>query len=180
MFSFASLTAACILGVASATPLARQTTCNPNFEGVGVSIITGETEWGVSPVAAGTVLKNDVEGFPLNATTEWHVEQTGSPSATYIVKAITDNELVVDFVDNLLTLENIDSAKETQIWEIDCKQCVPGASSAPGGIFASGCAIKSVPTGLCVTLEHASENFGLTDCNPVAEQTFDFWTETSA
>jgi hypothetical protein len=38
-----SLVSACILGVVSATPVARQT-CNPNFEGAGVSIIANEVE----------------------------------------------------------------------------------------------------------------------------------------
>ncbi|KAJ7677997.1 hypothetical protein DFH06DRAFT_1291353 [Mycena polygramma] len=180
MFSFASLTVACLLAVASATPLARQSTCSPNFEGAGVSIVAGDTEWGVSPVVAGTALKKDVGTFPPNATAQWHVEQTGSSSATYIVKAITNNGLVVDLADGLLTLENINSTKQTQIWDIDCKQCTPGASSGPGAKYAAGCAIKSAPSGLCVTLEMGSEFFGLTECNPVVAQTFDFWTATSA
>lgn len=91
MFSLATLTVACILGVVSTTPLAtRQTaTCNPNFEGAGVSIIAGDTEWGVSPVVAGTLLKKDVGTFPPNATAQWHVEQSGSANpTTYIVKYV--------------------------------------------------------------------------------------------
>jgi hypothetical protein len=60
--------------------------CNPNFEGAGVSIIDGGVEWGVSPAVAGTVLNRILGGFPLNATAEWHVEQTGAYPPTYIVK----------------------------------------------------------------------------------------------
>ncbi|KAJ7931300.1 hypothetical protein B0H13DRAFT_1858142 [Mycena leptocephala] len=115
--------------------------------------------------------------LPQNTTTEWHVEQTSSANPTYIVKAITNNKLVVGLANGLLTLEGIDSNKQTQIWEIDCTQCLPGASSTPGGgKFASGCAIKSAR----VTLEMGSEFMGLTECDPVVTQTFDFWTATSA
>ncbi|KAJ7888447.1 hypothetical protein B0H13DRAFT_889028 [Mycena leptocephala] len=187
MFSLATLTAACILGAVtvSATPVTRQApTCSPNFEGAAVSIIANQVEWDVSPVVAGTPLKKDVTGtFPLNATAEWHVEQTGSANpTTYIVKALTPaNNLVVDLANGILTLEDIDAKKQTQIWEIECKQCLSGASSTPGGgKFASGCAIKSAPSSLCVTAEMGSEYFGLTDCSPVVAQTFDFWTATSA
>ncbi|KAJ7220625.1 hypothetical protein GGX14DRAFT_675394 [Mycena pura] len=183
MFSLASVTLACLLGVVSASPLApRQgTTCNPNFEGAGVSIIAGQTEWGVSPVAAGTPLKRDLGTFPLNATAEWHVEQTGAANPTYIVKAISNNQEVVDVVNGRLTLEDISSTAKTQIWEIDCKQCVQGASSTPGGgKFAAGCAIRSAPSGLCVQLEMGSEFIALAECSGVVAQTYDFWTATSA
>ncbi|KAJ7705574.1 hypothetical protein B0H17DRAFT_1193230 [Mycena rosella] len=187
MFSLASLTVACILGVAAATPFARQSAmCNPNLEGAGVSIITpGDTEWYVSPVVAGTALKKDGGGFPPNATAEWHVEQTGSANpTTYIVKAISNNGLVADVVNGQLTLEEIDSSKQSQLWEINCKQCFSGASSTPGGgEFAVGCLIKSVPTGLCATLEMGSEFLGLGECDnehPVVAETFNFWTATNA
>ncbi|KAJ7779268.1 hypothetical protein B0H16DRAFT_1502116 [Mycena metata] len=181
MFSLATLTVACILGVVAGTPMARQGTCAPNFEGAGVSIIAGQTEWGVSPVAAGTPLKRDLGTFPLNATAKWHVEQTGSANPTYIVKAISNNGLVVDVVNGLLTLEEIDSSKQTQIWEIECKQCTSGASSTPGGgEFAAGCSIKSVASGLCAQLEMGGEFIGVSECNPVVAQTYDFWTATTA
>ncbi|KAJ7791726.1 hypothetical protein B0H14DRAFT_2934630 [Mycena olivaceomarginata] len=177
----ASIAAACVLSIVSAKPTARQSTCSPNFEGAGVSIITGGVEWTVSPVVAGTLLKKTGTLLPPNSTANWHVEQTGSADPTYIVKAISNNELVVDVVDGQLTLEEIEASKQTQIWDIDCKQCLPGASSAPGGgEFASGCSIKSVPSGLCATLEMGSEFLGLTECNPVVAQMFNFWTATSA
>lgn len=60
--------------------------CSPNFQGAGVSIIAGSTEWGVSPVVAGTTLKSDLGQFPLNATAEWHVQQTGSANPSYIIQ----------------------------------------------------------------------------------------------
>ncbi|KAJ7097664.1 hypothetical protein C8R44DRAFT_748374 [Mycena epipterygia] len=183
MFSLASLTLACIIGAVSATPLATRqaATCSPNFEGAGVSIIAGGTEWGVSPVVAGTPLKKDLGTFPLNATAEWHVEQTGSANPTYIVKAISNNELVVDVVNGELTLEQIDSTKQTQIWEIQCAQCFSGASSTPGGgEFAIDCAIKSVPSGLCAQDEMGSEFIDLGECADVVAQRWDFWTATTA
>ncbi|KAF7368532.1 hypothetical protein MVEN_00176500 [Mycena venus] len=183
MFSLASITIACILGGVSGTSLARQETCSPNFEGAGVTIVTGDMEfqWAVSPVVAGTPLKKNGAPFPQNSTARWHVKQTGLADPTYIVSTISDNKLVVDVVDKELTLEQIDSSKQTQIWEIQCKQCLSGASSTRGGgVFASGCSIKSVPSGLCATLDMGSEFLELTDCNPRGAQTFNFWTATTA
>jgi hypothetical protein len=72
----------------SAKPTARQSTCSPNFEGAGVSIITGGVEWTVSPVVAGTLLKKTGTLLPPNSTANWHVEQTGSADPTYIVKYV--------------------------------------------------------------------------------------------
>ncbi|KAJ6521510.1 hypothetical protein B0H19DRAFT_1203859 [Mycena capillaripes] len=148
MFSLASITIACILGLVSATPSARQVTCSPDFGGAGVSIATGDAEWSVSPP------------FAMSSPANWNVDQTESANPR-----------------TSLTLEQIDSSKQTQIWEIECKQCFPGASLTPGGgVFASGCSIESVPIGLCATLETGSEFLGLADCNGVAAQTFNFWT----
>jgi hypothetical protein len=91
MISTAVLTA-CIVymaGLVVATPAPRQTTqCHPNFEGAAVSIIDGDAEWGVSPVAAGTRLVYSLGKFPLNGTAEWHVQQTGDFPPTYIVKYV--------------------------------------------------------------------------------------------
>ncbi|KAJ7678000.1 hypothetical protein DFH06DRAFT_1422411 [Mycena polygramma] len=184
MFSFAALTVACILGVTSATPLARQSTCSPDFEGAGVSIISGDDEWGYTSVAAGTDLVYNAENDPLNATAEWIVEKTGG---NYIFRAIKDTGLVVglsggDAEDNGgLALLNVDSTDSTQIWDIECTQCTPGASSAPGGRFASGCAIKSVPKDLCASRMEGSEGFGITYCNPGTHfaPLWEFWTATS-
>ncbi|KAJ7444583.1 hypothetical protein B0H11DRAFT_2291152 [Mycena galericulata] len=96
MLSSTSIFTVCMVtlfGVVSATPAPgpRQTLCNPNFEGAGVSIIDNDVEWGVSPAVAGTVLNRDLGTFPLNATAEWHVEQTGAYPPTYIVKEINHN-----------------------------------------------------------------------------------------
>ncbi|KAJ7916723.1 hypothetical protein B0H13DRAFT_2323017 [Mycena leptocephala] len=187
MLSTAALLSACMIsmsGLISATPLVPSpptVQCNPNFEGAGVSIIDGGVEWGVSPAVAGTVLNRILGGFPLNATAEWHVEQTGAYPPTYIVKEINHNNLVVDIGANgLLTLEAIDSTKATQIWQISCDQCTSGASSTPGGgKFASGCKIVSPPSGLCVRVEPAGVNIGTGECEPVIAQVWDFWTVTA-
>jgi len=176
---------ASVLGCISATPVAhapRQAVqCNPNFEGAGVSIIDNGVEWGVSQPVAGTVLERNLGSFPLNATAEWHVQQTGAYPPTYIVKNINNNDLVVDInIDGLLTLENIDSTKETQIWQISCNQCSSGASSTPGGgEFAKGCKIISAPSGLCVRVEPAGVNIGTGECQSVVAQNWDFWTATA-
>ncbi|KAJ6561669.1 hypothetical protein B0H19DRAFT_1375036 [Mycena capillaripes] len=176
MFSLASITIACILGLVSGTPSARQATCSPDFGGAGVSIATGDAEWSVSRVVAGTPLTSDGTPFAMNSPANWNVHQTESANLTYIVKEISNKDLVVDVVDGGLTLEQINSSKQTQIWEIECKQCLPGASLTPGGgVFASGCSIKSAPSGLCATLETGSD-LGLADCNGGGPQTFNFWT----
>ncbi|KAJ7705586.1 hypothetical protein B0H17DRAFT_1038363 [Mycena rosella] len=182
MFSTSLLTA-CIIaisGLASAMPPTRPQ-CNPNFEGAGVSIIDTDIEWGVSPAVAGTVLDRTLGGFPPNKTAEWHVEQTGAYPPTYIVKEINHNDLVVDIgSDGLLTLEEIDSSKQTQIWEIHCDECRSGASSTPGGgEFASGCTIISAPSGSCARAEPAGVNLGTGPCEPSVLQSWDFWTATA-
>ncbi|KAF7369288.1 hypothetical protein MVEN_00256600 [Mycena venus] len=182
MLSVAAVLATCIVSLVSATPAPRQTAqCNPNFEGAGVSIIAGGVEWGVSPVVAGTVLNRNLGSFPLNATAEWHVQQTGAFLPTYIVKEINHNELVVDIGANgLLTLEQIDGSKATQIFQIFCDSCSSGASSTPGGgKFASGCKIVSAAGGSCVRVEHAGVNIGTGECEPVVAQRWDFWTTTA-
>ncbi|KAJ7683211.1 hypothetical protein B0H17DRAFT_1137896 [Mycena rosella] len=95
--------------------------------------------------------------------------------------AINQSNLVVDVVNGKLTLEETDSSKQTQLWEIDYQQCFSGTSTPPGGgEFAVGCLIKSVSTGLCA-LEMGSEFLGLaeSDAHPVAAETFTFWTTTS-
>ncbi|KAJ7468561.1 hypothetical protein FB451DRAFT_1560290 [Mycena latifolia] len=185
MFPSTTLLTACMVaisGLAAAMPTARTPQCNPNFEGAGVSIIDTGIEWGVSPAVAGTLLDRTLGGFPLNATAEWHVEQTGASPPTYIVKEINHNDLVVDInADGLLILEEIDPSKSTQIWEIYCNECLPGASSTPGGgEFASGCRIISAANGLCARVEPAGVNLGTGECSPSgALQTFDFWTATA-
>ncbi|KAJ6615833.1 hypothetical protein B0H10DRAFT_2220009 [Mycena sp. CBHHK59/15] len=86
---------------------------------------------GVSPGAAGTQLQTHLGTYPLNATANWHVEQTGSYPPTYIVKEINHNDLAVDVVDGRLTLEAIYYTRQTPTWEINCKQCSSGAASTP-------------------------------------------------
>ncbi|KAJ7238084.1 hypothetical protein B0H12DRAFT_1138011 [Mycena haematopus] len=169
-------------GLVSATPAPRQASpCNPNFEGAGVSIIDNGVEWGVYPAVAGTLLDRDLGTFPLNATAEWHVQQTGAYPPTYIVNDINNNELVVDIdASGLLILQEIDSSIPTQIWQISCNSCSSGASSTPGGgEFASGCKIISAASGLCVRVEPAGVNIGMGECESVVAQNWDFWTATA-
>ncbi|KAJ7489182.1 hypothetical protein FB451DRAFT_1553060 [Mycena latifolia] len=187
MFFYNSLLTACtvaISGLVSASPVARQAQCNPNFEGAGVSIVIGQSNIKAAPPVAGTLLAVAGGDGPVNQTAEWHVEQTGAFPPTYIIKEISHNDLVVDInPDGLLILEEINSSKPTQIWEIACNQCLPGASSTPGGgDFASGCYIISPQSGSCVHLEPAGAvevNFGVGECGNSGYQHFDFWTATA-
>lgn len=90
-----SLLFACLValyGLASATPLnSRQSaTCKPNFEGAGVSVITGDVEWGVVTAAVGQPILHSGFGgdSPPNATANWYVPPSGSASATYVFKYV--------------------------------------------------------------------------------------------
>ncbi|KAJ7719089.1 hypothetical protein DFH07DRAFT_859626 [Mycena maculata] len=185
MLSAAAVFTACVValsGLTSATPLARQTLCNPNFEGAGVSIIAGDVEWGYSAAVAGTPLADDLSSFPPNATAEWFVQQTGAFPTSYIIKTISNTGLVagVDNDGTALALEDIDSAEAGQIWDISCTQCSSGASSTPGGgEFASGCSISSAPSGLCASLEMGGSGIFVTDCGRSVYQTWSFWTATA-
>ncbi|KAJ7489174.1 hypothetical protein FB451DRAFT_1223964 [Mycena latifolia] len=165
------------------SPTTRQAQCNPNFEGAGVSIVIGQRDIKVAPPVAGTLLVATNNGV-VNQTAEWHVQQTGAFPTSYIIKEISHNDLVIDInPDGLLILEEIDSSKPTQIWDIVCDQCLPGASSTPGGgDFASGCSIISPQSDSCVHLGPvgaAAINFGIGECANSISQRFDFWTATA-
>ncbi|KAJ6577679.1 hypothetical protein B0H19DRAFT_1252999 [Mycena capillaripes] len=177
MFSLSSFTILFALGVVSATPFeSRQSTCSPNFEGAGVSIIAGGVEWAAPSFVAGTALQKDGP-YPPNSTANWHVQQTGEYPPTYTVRAIDHNNLGVGTPNGELTLVNANPSDASQLWAITCAHCLPGASSSPhGGMFAAGCSIKSVNSTLCVEAEHGGDGFFLTGCNTVVAQTYDFWT----
>ncbi|KAJ6587459.1 hypothetical protein DFH09DRAFT_1307688 [Mycena vulgaris] len=159
---------------------ARQSTCSPNLEGAGVSIVAGDVEWGVSALNPGTYLKKTLYKYRPNTTADWHVQQTGSSPATYFIREINHDDLAVSIdAAEGLRLEKADPANAYQLWTITCSHCLPGAASYPnGGKFAAGCSIKSVPTGRCAEVEHGGDEFKLAGCNPVIGQTYDLWTAT--
>ncbi|KAK7052156.1 hypothetical protein R3P38DRAFT_2858876 [Favolaschia claudopus] len=160
----------------AATPAPRAS-CSPNLEGAGVSIIAGSVEWSVSSPVAGTLLGHNAES---KATAEWHVQQTGTTPATYFVKDINNNQLVVGIgADGLLTLEDIDSSKSTQMWAISCDSCSSGASSGPGDEYASGCKIISASTGSCAEVQHAGAHISTSRCAAAVAQSWDLWTATA-
>ncbi|KAJ7325533.1 hypothetical protein DFH08DRAFT_817202 [Mycena albidolilacea] len=184
--------------VVSGTPLARQAQAlyNPNFEGAGDSIILGSNEWGVSPAVAGTVLDRTPglgSGLPLNRMAKWHVEQTGEinqrprgrhqrgqavgprrvdPTKAYVLLILL---LLVPESEHMLTRLNI----RTQIWEINCRACLPDASTPDGGEFGTGCKIVSAVSGLCVKVEPAGVTMGMEECATTAFQSWGFWTATA-
>lgn len=88
-FSLLSAFTVALSGLASATPLlGRQSaTCNPNFEGAGVSVITGNVKWAVDADVAGQPILHPGSISP-NATANWLVEQTGSAIPTYLFKYV--------------------------------------------------------------------------------------------
>ncbi|KAJ7474924.1 hypothetical protein FB451DRAFT_1366939 [Mycena latifolia] len=180
MFPLASFTLVSILGTVSAARVQiRQSTCSPNFEGAGVSIVAGDTEWGVSSLVPGTQLKKELYKYRPNTTADWHVQQTGESPPRYTVREINHNELGVGIASSLLAMVKTNPSDASQLWEITCAHCLPGASSSPhGGMFAAGCSIKSVPNNLCAEVERDGDAFFLEECNPVVAQTYDFWTAT--
>ena len=70
------------LTLASANPV-RRATCNPNFEGVGVSVINGDREWTVEADAAGV---NVVPATTVAGTSQFRFEQSGQFPTSYIIK----------------------------------------------------------------------------------------------
>lgn len=62
----------------SSSTSSNSRTCAPDVGGLGVSIIAGSKEWGVSSAVAGTALRSDLGKSPLSSTAEWRVQQLGS------------------------------------------------------------------------------------------------------
>lgn len=173
-----------------ASPLdARQSKCHPNFEGVGVSVVWNQSsgfnirEW--VPNAVGANITTAINEYQEAA--EFRFEQTGGGAGTtYIAKklGVPANDMVVSVGSNnqFLDIEYLNTNDPNQIWDVSCDVCGTNAWSVHG-VFASGCAIKSVNLGLCAqvvttpTHSHAAPSFllQLEPCNGAWNQIFDFW-----
>ncbi|KAJ7100768.1 hypothetical protein B0H15DRAFT_460589 [Mycena belliarum] len=185
MFPSTSLLATCILALSTfvaATPSPRQPQCNPDFEGAPVTITIGNRGVKVAPPRAGQLLVATVPITPGQGSGNFVVTQTSPRASTYLINEVKFTDLVIDVTDaGLLDLEER-GPSPTQVWEITCDECRPGASTTPGGgKWGSGCSIASAQTGQCVHIQPSGNpliNFGVGECADTADQSFDFWTKT--
>jgi hypothetical protein len=71
----------------SASPLVSRGSCNPNFEGTGVSVVNNALEWGLpaSP-ASGSVLVSEAS---TTTVAEWRFRFSGAPTNTYTIKFVS-------------------------------------------------------------------------------------------
>ncbi|KAF8180030.1 hypothetical protein K438DRAFT_1976992 [Mycena galopus ATCC 62051] len=162
-------------------------TCAPDIGGLGVSIIAGSKEWGVSSAVSGTALRSDLGKLPLDNTAEWRVKQLGSAQGpnppTYIFEEIGHTNLVVNALSvagggmPVLTLSPFDTSSETQIWEVECHECESNKVLIEGGgMMGKGCTIKVVGSGLCAQIESGTTaSIGVASCSKAVAQTFDFY-----
>jgi hypothetical protein len=94
------------------------------------------------------------------------------PAKTYVLLLLL---LLVPENEHMLTRLNI----RTQLWEINCRACLPGTSTPDGGEFGTGCKIVSAASGLYVTVEPAGVTMGMEECATTMFQSWDFWTATA-
>ncbi|KAF8885183.1 hypothetical protein BD779DRAFT_1534525 [Infundibulicybe gibba] len=107
---------------------------------------------------------------------DFRFEQVGSPSASYIIKEIDNNELVVGLSNQFLKLAAISAADLTQQWNVVCDTCETGISQKKG-LVATGCNITSITNNLCVQIGvEARDAMFLAGCDNSDSQNFDFWT----
>ncbi|KAJ7901089.1 hypothetical protein B0H14DRAFT_2670621 [Mycena olivaceomarginata] len=161
-------------------------TCAPDVGGLGVSIIAGSKEWGVSAAVSGTALRSDLGKLPLDKTAEWRVKQLGSVQGPYPPKYIFEEIGHTDLVVNalgagggmpVLTLSPFDTSSETQIWHVECHECESNKVLIEGGgLMGRGCTINLLGSGLCAQIESGTTaSIGLASCSKAAAQTFDFY-----
>jgi hypothetical protein len=165
----------------SASPLVQRQTglCNPNFQGVGVSVTNSDSEtieWQLASTAAvpGTV----VGTAPFNAEqAEFRFEFTGAPTNTYLIKPLANPELVVASTGQygILDLAVPNSADPLQAWNVECQSC--GSASYPNvnGQYIFDCAISSAANnGLCISRSATGGELLMEECDGQSLQTFDF------
>ncbi|EEB91477.1 hypothetical protein MPER_10153, partial [Moniliophthora perniciosa FA553] len=150
------------------------TTCSPNFEGAGISII-GANGF-VTPDGRG---HGSSEPF-------WHIQQTGQTNRGYIFKTnrdiSNDNIALTRNSDNTVTMAPASNSGTDvkQQFQIVCQSCISGASTAPPRTeIGSSCNITWIEdTSLCLYVGKAPSDDLLTSrCGfiPVA-QVFSFST----
>ncbi|THV05679.1 hypothetical protein K435DRAFT_960949 [Dendrothele bispora CBS 962.96] len=179
--AFSSFVALALLAATavSGTPLeARQaTTCHPNAQGAGVSIVnTGNPslEWGVASANVNArVISSSFRGL---AQPDWHVQQNGQSDPSYVIRDVNNNNLAVTFVNagdiELQTASNSGNAG-TQLWDITCGTCSPNALTGPGVAVGDACTIQLQGTNLCAEIgSDASAPLTLEICNGSARQSF--------
>ncbi|KAJ7280588.1 hypothetical protein C8J57DRAFT_1711676 [Mycena rebaudengoi] len=132
------------------SPMARQTTCFPNFESRAVSITFGGAEWSVASVQDGSVISMQ---SPATLTTgEWNIEFTGVGQGVYLIKSANNVNLVVGqqvHSDDLILSQ---AGLTTLGFRIACASCSPAVSVPTGGVVAETCTIVREGNEHCSTV----------------------------
>ncbi|KAJ4496023.1 hypothetical protein C8J55DRAFT_545361 [Lentinula edodes] len=136
--SILSLSATLFVGVL-AKPLQRSS-CNPNAQGVPVSIqstgIPG-LEWGIASPSDILIVGESYRGL---SAPDWYIRQSGEFPTSYFITdvdsglaaTITGGELILNPVNNAIYQPN-------QVFDITCDSC--GTDVSPGNVLGQGCVI---------------------------------------
>ncbi|KAF8830291.1 hypothetical protein HHX47_DHR2000377 [Lentinula edodes] len=136
--SILSLSTTLFVG-ALAKPLQRSS-CNPNAQGVPVSIqSTGlpGLEWGIASPSDTLLVGESYRGL---SAPDWYIRQSGEFPTSYFITdvdsglaaTITGGELILNPVNNAIYQPN-------QVFDITCDSC--GTDISPGNVLGQGCVI---------------------------------------
>ncbi|GAV99538.1 hypothetical protein LENED_001001 [Lentinula edodes] len=136
--SILSLSTTLFVGVL-AKPLQRSS-CNPNAQGVPVSIqSTGlpGLEWGIASPSDTLLVGESYRGL---SAPDWYIRQSGEFPTSYFITdvdsglaaTITGGELILNPVNNAIYQPN-------QVFDITCDSC--GTDISPGNVLGQGCVI---------------------------------------
>ncbi|KAF8646244.1 hypothetical protein AX16_007314 [Volvariella volvacea WC 439] len=155
-------------------------TCQPNFEGVGVSITNVASEWGTSPASLpGVHIINTSHRGPIFANADFKVERNGEHPPRYIIRDIEHTHLIASIRNHRLLLSDQHHNDQSQLWDINCGFCATNVAGLSGHA-AGHCNITWVPNGYCVTTDRKAENpLFLEPCTGSNKQQFNFWTPTT-
>jgi len=186
-FSFTALALSLLsISSTSASPLTQRQNglCNPNFQGLGLSVIDTASEhfeWSLGS-AQGQAGARVVSAPFTEGQAEFRFEFTGAPTNTYLIKPLANPELVVAASTQAGTLELAvpNSADPLQAWNVACASCGSPSSPNVNGAFVYNCAISpAANAGLCVQFNDFSNGTQadpvvLRPCSGMTYQGFDF------
>ncbi|KAJ4490002.1 hypothetical protein J3R30DRAFT_18389 [Lentinula aciculospora] len=136
--SILPLSAALLVGVL-AKPVQRSS-CNPNAQGVPVSIqsvgIPG-LEWGIASPSDVLVIGESYRGL---SAPDWYIRQSGQYPTSYFITDI-DNGLAATINGGELLLNPVNNNiyQPNQVFDISCDSC--GTDVSPGNVLGQGCII---------------------------------------
>jgi len=156
-----------------ANPVARST-CSPNAQGAGVSIVSvanAGLEWGdanTTPVDGDVLTAISSGGLP-----NFHVSQSGQFPTSYIIKDVNNNELAVTSSGNELVFNPASNTgtQENQLFDIVCQTC--GLNTTPGEAAGSFCTVSPQGyTNACIQIGDATSPLDIVTCDSSGTQLF--------